>query len=281
MSRNASRNKNLLYILIIFLFFFLFIKHFHYLQLNGYTKSHLKEAFYKTQNEFNLDPQDRICKPQSGKSILIIAFVILAPHHFEKRDQIRQTWGNKDISPDFKLIFTVGMSEDNRINSKIEKEYEKSQDIIQINNFIDSYYRLTTKIMKSFKWISKYCFNAKYILRLNDDVIVNTHHLIKHFRSLNLKKNQIFGNPFYNAAPVRVKDHKFYISEKVYPNSKYEDYVDGKFYVKKICFRPISLQYLFITFNFFIGSAYILTADLAQRYYKEWIVFKYPPFSVW
>ena len=135
----------------------------------------------RENNEFKLNPKTLICEPFTGKSILFITFVILAPHHFEKRDLIRQTWGNRTLSPDFKLIFTIGMSKDETVNRKIVNEFDLHKDILQIYNFIDSYFNMTTKIMKSLKWITKYCSNAKYILRINDDVVVNTHHLIDHF----------------------------------------------------------------------------------------------------
>ena len=180
-------------------------------------------------NEFKINPENTICDPTSKKSILFIVFVILAPDHFEKRDLIRSTWGNKSISPDFKLIFTIGMSKDEQINRRIEDEYFLHKDILQIDNFIDSYFNITTKIMKSLKWISQYCSNAKYILRINDDVVVNTYHLIDHFKNLQYEKNQIFGYRIFGVGPVRFKDDKFYVSEQEYNRSIYDDYIEGIF----------------------------------------------------
>ena len=86
----------------------------------------------RENNEFKLNPKTLICEPLSGKSILFITFVILAPHHFAKRDLIRQTWGNRTLSPDFKLIFTIGMSKDDAVNKKIEDEFSLHKDILQI-----------------------------------------------------------------------------------------------------------------------------------------------------
>lgn len=52
---------------------------------------------------------------------------------------------------------------------------------------------MTTKIKKSLKWIFHYCSNTKYILRINDDVVVNTLSLISHFKKIPYENNQIFG----------------------------------------------------------------------------------------
>ena len=178
---------------------------------------------------FKLDPKELICQPSLVKSILFIAFVIIAPHHFEKRALIRATWGNRNISSDFRIIFIVGQSRDETVNVLIEREYKLNQDILQIENFIDSYHKMTLKIMKSLKWISEHCSNAKYILRLNDDVIVNTRHLIRHFKNLTFKSNQIFGNLFHGTRPEREKHLKFYVPKHVYQKSTYDDYVDGMY----------------------------------------------------
>jgi hypothetical protein len=181
----------------------------------------------KSIEEFKINPKELICQTPSNKPILFIAFVIIAPQHFEKRDIIRSTWGNKSISDDFKILFTIGMSKNETINRQIEEEHNINQDILQIDNFIDNYFNLTTKIMKSFKWITQYCSNAKYILRINDDVILNTFSLIEHFKRLPYTNNQMFGFAIYGASPARNQKHKFYVSEKDYPKTTYDDYVDG------------------------------------------------------
>ena len=219
-----------------------------------------------------------ICDPASNKSIIFITFVILAPDHFEKRDLIRSTWGNKNISEDFKLIFTIGMSKDDQVNRKIQEEFTIHQDIVQIDNFIDSYYNMTTKIMKSLKWISLFCSNAKYILRINDDVVVNTHQLMNHFKSLPYQKSLIFGYGIFGVGPIRNKDDKFYVSFEEYNQTRYDDYIAGLFFILFIFIL------IFSTFNQILyhkGSAYILTSDLANTYYNKYLSFKFPPFSIW
>ena len=151
-------------------------------------------------SEFKLNPKEKVCQLSlpSDQSLLFISFVILvlAPHHFEKRALIRSTWGAKNISSDFKLIFTCGMSPNKTINDLVEKVSLLNQDILQIDNFVDDYFNMTIKIMKSLKWIHTHCSNAKYILRINDDVVVNTRRLVEHFKKINYATNTIYGHLF-------------------------------------------------------------------------------------
>jgi len=175
--------------------------------------------------EFSLNPRELICDP--NKKLLIIAFVVIAPDRFEKRNVIRSTWGNHLLAPDeFKIVFSVGQSENSTINEMLANEFLLHEDILQINNFTDSYDYLTTKIMKSFKWISKYCQSAQYILRINDDVMVNTFSLINYFKNVKLGANQIYGHLLRKTQPIRFF-HKHRVDVRLYPREYYPDYPEG------------------------------------------------------
>ena len=183
-----------------------------------------------TNKDFYLNPKESICEPNTKQSILFVTFVSVAPHFFAKRNLIRETWGNKNsLHDEMRLVFSVGMSTNSTINKQIEDEFRLHKDIVQINHFTDSYFNLTTKIMYTFKWIRQYCTNAKYILRINDDVVVNKPALVNYFSSLNYKTNSIYGFAIYGAAPKRDKTSKFYISYELYNNSRYNTYLEGIF----------------------------------------------------
>ena len=203
------------------------------LSLNSISKQTYLESAKLSNEEIQisesltLNPGHDFCSANDGHSLLIITFVIIAPHFFSKRNEIRSTWGNKKFSDDFRVIFILGQSNNLTVNQLIKNEQRKNNDILQIANLIDNYYIMTLKIMKAFKWISIYCSNAKFILRINDDVILNTQYFIDHFKRLPYKKNQMFGFAFYGARPARNQGHKFYVSVKDYPREVYDDYIDG------------------------------------------------------
>ena len=215
---------------LIYIYSILITSYVIYLQFiskNTIEQNKIGEEQTKTLCEYKINPKKSFCHTPTNKSILFIAFVNIAPHYFEKRNLIRSTWANKSISYEFKVIFTFALSSNKTINKQIEDENKIHRDIVQINNFIDNYYNLTTKIMKTFKWISKYCSNAKYIMRIDDDVILNTHYFIDHFKRLPYRKNQMFGFAFFDARPARNQGHKFYVSPKDYPRAVYDPYIDG------------------------------------------------------
>ena len=129
---------------------------------------------------------------------------------------------------DFKIVFSIGQSENVTINEMIAEEFFLYEDILQLNNFIDSYNNLTTKIMRSFKWIARYCTNAQYILRINDDVMVNTFSLIKYFKNKVYKTNQIYGHLLRKTRPIRFP-HKHTVTQLEYDKDFYPDYPEGNF----------------------------------------------------
>jgi beta-1,3-galactosyltransferase 1 len=177
------------------------------------------------KDEFELNPEYSICN--KDEEILFIAFVVIAPSFFEKRNLIRSTYGN-NLGSDFKLVFSVGMSKDEKVNKKIREEYLLHKDIIQTNSFVDSYFLMTKKIIKSFKWTSHYCSNAKYVLRINDDVILNKYEFINYFKRIPYKQSQIYGNLIKGSYPRRDINNKFFVEWREYPLKRFPWYVDGK-----------------------------------------------------
>ncbi len=85
------------------------------------------------------------------------------------------------------------------------------------------------------------------MLRLNDDVIVNTRTLLgfltRTAKSKYMSTNRFFGNVWQNYPPVRDRSSKYYVSYKEFPSS----------------FYPTFCQ----------GSAYIVTGDLPNMLYHE------------
>ena len=109
-------------------------------------QSQLVDA-YNPKRDLIINPEHRLCHEES---ILFVVFVVIAPSYFERRHQIRSTWGNVSLydTNDFKLTFSLGMSMDDEVNKRIEEESLLHKDIIQMKSFNDSYHVMTTKIMQ-------------------------------------------------------------------------------------------------------------------------------------
>jgi hypothetical protein len=77
------------------------------------------------------------------------------------------------------------------------------------------------KTIMGFKWASKYCTNAKFVMKVDDDVVVNSYKLIKYLKKLldddpNLN-NTIMGRYFPTSPVNRNPNSKFYTPISEYP----------------------------------------------------------------
>jgi hypothetical protein len=66
----------------------------------------------------------------------------------------------------------IGRSLNETLNKLVKYEFEIYGDLVQ-ENFIDSCYNLISKSVMIFKWISLYCSNRVYSIKIDDDVGVN------------------------------------------------------------------------------------------------------------
>jgi len=239
MKRNQRYIKSLVYYFVFILCVLFYhkwedINTFYtkaYLQENFSAKDELNVSLVDTdlKEDYEINSEFSICD-NSETDVLFITYVNIAPHYFEKRNLIRLTYGqNSSKSSKFRLIFAMAMSNDKTINQKIKEESRLHKDILQIKTFKDSYFKLTKKVMKVFKWIINYCAHAKYALNICDDVILNKNNLINHFEKIPYRPNQIYGNLVKGSYPNRDLTSKFYVKWSEYALKKYPWYVDGKF----------------------------------------------------
>ena len=80
-----------------------------------------------------------------------------------------------------RFVFMMGY--DKEVQDKVKLEAEIYKDIVQ-EDFIDSYKNLTYKGIMAMKWISEFCPHARYILKVDDDIITNLIMLLRHIKSL-------------------------------------------------------------------------------------------------
>ncbi|KAK3594771.1 hypothetical protein CHS0354_030710 [Potamilus streckersoni] len=117
---------------------------------------------------------------QNKESVFFLVMVHTAVFHFDQREFLRRTWANKDLlrSHVMRILFLVGLPRESLTQERLQKENDENRDIVQ-GDFIDDYHNLTHKGVMGFKWISENCKNAKYVIKIDDDVFVNIFHLIE------------------------------------------------------------------------------------------------------
>lgn len=133
------------------------------------------EKSFKRYLRFIQRPSSKLCHQTEKKFIL--AYIFGRVDSFDKRKAIRETWANKQKFPLLKAVFVTALSKTDEINKNLIEENLVYGDVIQ-GNFIDSYRNLSYKSLLAFKWISKNCNNAQYILKIDDDVVLNTNLLM-------------------------------------------------------------------------------------------------------
>lgn len=158
---------------------------------------------------------------------LLLILVHTSAENFERRKTIRETWGFRNGH--VMTLFMLGDSKSSLVNKGVCTENDIFGDIIQ-GNFIEDYYNLSYKHAMSLKYTLYHCPRAKYILRVDDDVLVNTPELVD-FLKTNLSKygseKCLICSLKTNAPVVRTYRSKWRISFDDYPGRYYPPYCQG------------------------------------------------------
>ncbi|XP_067309239.1 beta-1,3-galactosyltransferase 2-like [Pseudorasbora parva] len=170
------------------------------------------------------------CLLQAPFLVLLIA---VEPKKSEARDAIRKTWGNESIAGDLGFIRLFFLGVNNNIErKKIEDESRQHHDIIQ-QDYMDTYNNLTLKTLMGMYWITKYCPEAKYVMKTDADMFVNTEYLIQKLLKPKGQHTQKYftGHLMENFSPNRNKDSKWYMPLEEYSGKRYPTFCSGTGYV--------------------------------------------------
>ncbi|XP_045395725.1 lactosylceramide 1,3-N-acetyl-beta-D-glucosaminyltransferase [Lemur catta] len=175
-----------------------------------------------------------------GQDILLLLFVKTAPENYNRRSTIRKTWGNEkyvrsQLNANIKTLFALGTPDPlkgEELQRKLVWEDQMYHDIIQ-QDFVDSFYNLTLKLLLQFSWANTYCPHAKFLMTADDDIFIHMPNLIEYLQSLEQIGVQDFwiGRVHRGAPPVRDKSNKYYVSYEMYQWPAYPDYTAGAAYV--------------------------------------------------
>lgn len=213
--------------------------------------------------DFILNPEQKICQHFSASFRLkLLIYVHTSPSNFKRRLSIRETWAKRSMFNDTRLVFMMGYTSDSKTNHFLKLESNIYQDIVQ-QKFIDSYRNLTYKCIMSLHWINLYCSNVNYIIKTDDDVILNTFELISYIEKLNLTKNFIC-NGWKNVKVNRNLNYKWYVSYSEYSNEYFKDYCCGFAFLFTGDLVPLLYEQTFLSKFFWIDD-YYMTGELAHK----------------
>lgn len=186
------------------------------------------------------------CGGGEGKSphdVLLLLFVKSSPEGFERRQAIRDTWGNEsfvwsELGASVRTVFALGVHPDvgrrSRVQRALLQEDQVYGDLIQ-QDFLDTFHNLTTKLILQFHWCHEYCPQARFLMSADDDIFVHMPNLVKYLRQLLSRpsgaKDLWVGHVHRGSPPNRRKDSKYHVPYDLYPWSSYPDYTAGAGYV--------------------------------------------------
>ena len=181
----------------------------------------------------------------SVKNLSVVVIVHSSSENFERRQIIRKTWANGKLIESLgtiRIVFMVGKPATAMIQRQIKTESYEFEDILQ-GDFMDTYRNLTQKGVMGFKWLSERCMNAKYVVKTDDDVIVDTFRLLTDFRkNLHRGSKTIICELLLNSKIIRNKNSKWYVDASQMPELKrYKRYCRGYF----VAFSTELIPYLY------------------------------------
>ncbi|NWR49513.1 B3GL1 acetylgalactosaminyltransferase, partial [Regulus satrapa] len=202
------------------------------------------EPVYRQQRPFTLRERPK-CADINPFLVILVAS---RPGDVEARQAIRITWGSRDswLGQRILTLFLLGQDaqrEDRATVLSVEDESILYGDIIR-QDFMDTYDNLTLKTIMAFQWLSEFCSNARFFMKTDADVFINTPNLVKLLLQLNSSENVFTGYPLINNVAFRGFDRKRYISYEEYPFKLYPPYCSGLGYILdgKLALRTYELM---------------------------------------
>lgn len=199
----------------------------------------LEEKYYRIKPtkvnpyiyDFVITPKN-LCDENTHMLILVHSY-----HPYDdRRRAIRDTWGSvakgatwpyQEINDSIKLAFVLGHHKDPGLEDLAKEEADAYDDIIQ-GSFMDSYNNMTLKSLLGLRYFMQHCSGAKYLLKSDDDMIVNLPYLLRILHRTPMERS-IMG-PLNRGAKV-YRSGKWKLSREIFPFRYFPPYESGSAYV--------------------------------------------------
>ena len=258
----------------------------------NYNPSFIKEDVSLQSYEYLLNPGYDICEIRKN---IHVPLIVLIPSHiqnYEKRLAIRSTWANS--TKDVKVVFLLGSTLNEEEDQLIKSEHNSFSDIVQLSILDKDHLSATLKLIFGLKWTRDYCFNAKYVLKIDDDVLVNLNILdmISHWEKAfpNKLNNSFFCKTEKHSKPNRDVKSDLFMPYEDYNQEHYPDYCDGYgfmfkntltsyLYAASLNTKPVHLENIYIgllanqlnSYFYDMSSVYIDTKNYTKESFEKFL----------
>ena len=164
----------------------------------------------------------------------LVIFIPSVAQHTEERWIIRRSWAwmAQQSNSTFYVqhVFVYG-----RVNSGnqeiLDRENRIFGDVLQ-GDFDDTYRNLTLKTIMAYRWFSDNCPHAKFLMKADDDMFINTMPLLRHLQRTVHDQHVMIGSCYVKRRnkmfPPR---YKWFMSKQIYPDKLIPAYCCGCGYI--------------------------------------------------
>ena len=150
----------------------------HVMEYNQHFVPHLTKELYHPGFKV---PNPGLCS-SGGRDTVLVIMVVSAPSHVEERAAIRAGWGRHQSRAEVVFGFLVGPTPGGELGELLA-EQEQHGDLV-INNVEDVYENLSLKTISGLEWFDRYCAEADYLLKVDDDMYVQVDRLLSYLSTL-------------------------------------------------------------------------------------------------
>ncbi|KAJ6663803.1 hypothetical protein lerEdw1_009882 [Lerista edwardsae] len=177
--------------------------------------------------------QPQKCAGGKNRTFLLLAIKSL-PGNFAARQAVRDTWGREDEpgGRPVRTIFLLGSAKERHgpsLQRLVAYESRAYGDILMWD-FEDTFFNLTLKDQLFLRWTLEHCRDARFILKGDDDVFINTPKVLAYLGSADPHKPLYTGQVMSTASPFRVRKSKYFVPESFYVGP-YPAYAGGGGYI--------------------------------------------------
>ena len=166
-----------------------------------------------------------ITKSACVRNYFLLILVSSAPANFERRSLIRQTWGtDNSTAPQWKTYFLLGLTSDQEHSDSLQKENNQYGDMIRAD-YYENYWNQSLKMQMAIEWAARYC-NFSFLLKADDDVLVNTKDLIKFLQRRSTPKRGLYMGKLHRSDKVP-RTGKWSVPYEEYSGTHYPDFCTG------------------------------------------------------
>lgn len=214
-------------------------------------------------------------KTKPVHQLVAVILVHSAPTKWERRQTIRDTWGQKDDRAH--VYFVIGAVTSIDLQKSIIQENNDFHDIIQ-GNFIDTYHNMTYKHVMLLRWFIEHCSRTQYLIKTDDDIFLNTPALYDFLQNSAEKENYLFCHKNEGLEPIRWPN-KWFTSFEEFPGEMYPVYCGGFIIVYSADVVHRLYNQVKFTKYFWIDDVYVtgmlrmllnIPVNHFRKYYRTW-----------